>query len=157
MNTVDFKPKHCTSRFDNRASRSYVIFTVPSKTPAISAADRATRTVVNSSLSGWRRSLISPAQRNLVFFSNPESIRTARAIWENFGEPASCAVHPLLMVLTAHPQIWAGRSELIAGQWTPGLMVTTSVGTPSRPPLTGERMAERGWLLKRSYPVLKNR
>jgi hypothetical protein len=36
-------------------------------------------------------------------------------------------------------------------------MVTTSVGTPSRPPLTGQRMAERGWLLKRSYPVLKNR
>ena len=25
--------------------------------------------------------LISPAQRYLVFFSNPESIRTARAIW----------------------------------------------------------------------------
>src|SRR5258707_3983766 len=41
---------------------------------------------------------------------------------ENFGEPASCAVHPLLMVPTAHPQIWAGRSELIAGHWTPGLM-----------------------------------
>ena len=76
---------------------------------------------------------------------------------ENFGEPASCAVHPLLMVPTAHPQIWAGRSELIAGHWTPGFMVTTSVGTPSRPPLTGEGMAERGWLLKRSYPVLKNR
>ena len=43
-------------------------------------ADRATRTVVNSSLPGWRRP-ISPAQRYLVFFSNPESIRTARAIW----------------------------------------------------------------------------
>ncbi len=61
------------------------------------------------------------------------------------------------MVPTAHPQIWAARSQLIAGHWTPGFMVTTSVGTPSRPPLTGERMAERGWLLKRSYPVLKNR
>ena len=36
-------------------------------------------------------------------------------------------------------------------------MVTTSVGTPSRLALTGERMAERGWLLKRSYPVPKNR
>jgi hypothetical protein len=44
-------------------------------------ADRATRTVVNSSLSGLAPPLISPAQRYLVFFSNPESIRTARAIW----------------------------------------------------------------------------
>ena len=44
-------------------------------------ADRATSTVVNSSLSGWCRSVISPAQRYLVFFSNPESIRTSRAIW----------------------------------------------------------------------------
>jgi hypothetical protein len=52
------------------------------------------------------------------------------------------------MVPTAHRQIWAARSELIAGHWTPGFMVTTSVGTPSRPPLTGGRMAERGWLLK---------
>jgi hypothetical protein len=76
---------------------------------------------------------------------------------ENFGEPASCAVHLLLVVPTAHPHIWAGRSELIAGHWTPGLMVTTSVGTPSRPPLTGQGMVERGWLLKRNYPVLKNR
>src|SRR6266404_1773972 len=46
------------------------------------------------------------------------------------------------VVPTAHPQIWAARSQLIAGHWTPGFMVTTSVGTPSRPPLTGERMAE---------------
>ena len=63
----------------------------------------------------------------------------------------------LLMVPTADPQIWAARSELFTRHWTLGFMVTTSVGTPSRPPLTGERMAERGWLLKRSYPVLKNR
>jgi hypothetical protein len=34
------------------------------------------------------------------------------------------------VVPTAHPQIWAARSELIAGHWTPRFMVTTSVGTP---------------------------
>jgi hypothetical protein len=39
-----------------------------------------------------------------------------------------------LMVPTAHPQIWAGRSEPIAGHWTPGFMVTTSVATVEAAP-----------------------
>jgi len=39
-----------------------------------------------------------------------------------------------------------GRSELIAAHWTPGFMVTTSVGTRSRPPLTNRRANGRARL-----------
>src|SRR5258707_13929786 len=53
---------------------------------------------------------------------------------ENFGEPASCACHPPLMVPTAHPQIWAARPAIMAVHLTPGFIVTTNMVTPSTPP-----------------------
>jgi hypothetical protein len=42
------------------------------------------------------------------------------------------------------------HSEFIASHLAPGFMVTTSVGDSVETSLTGERMGERGWLLKRT-------